>query len=121
MDISLIMSVPVPRDIITRSASPMAASHAPIDSRRMHESPILTEAHVSRTGIINTMLSIIPSSISRDINRCDCCIINATSIIIGTKCRIVIELIIDLRSEPIFDLQGRCFTLAFKSQIAPIE
>lgn len=79
------MSVPVLRDIITRRARPIAASQAPIDRRRIQDRPILTDVHVRINGTINTILSIIPSSINSDIKRCDCCMINATSIIIGIR------------------------------------
>lgn len=79
------MSVPVVRESKTSSASPIAASQAPIVSRRMHTRPMFIEVQTKIIGTINTSLSVIPSSINSDINKCEFCIMNAISIISGIK------------------------------------
>ncbi len=85
IDIDAIISVPVARDSSTSSANPIAASQAPIVSKRIHISPMFIEFHTSIVGTINTSLSIMPSSINKDINRCVCCIKKASNIMIGTR------------------------------------
>jgi hypothetical protein len=85
IDIDATISVPVTRDSRTSRANPIAASQAPIVSKRIHISPMFIEFHTSMVGTINTSLSIMPSSISSDINRCVCCIKKATNIITGTR------------------------------------
>jgi hypothetical protein len=114
IDIEASISVPAVRESITRRANPSAASQAPKVRRRRLIRPIFIDVHTKSMGIINTSLSVMPSSISKDINRCVRCIINATSIISGIRCINDRIEVIDSRSEPVFDLQGRCFYISFR-------
>lgn len=103
------MSVPAARDRRTRSDNPIAASQAPMVRSKIHISLMFMPFHTKRTGTMNTRLSMIPSNISRDIRRCVCCNMKAKSMISGVSCSSNMEEAIDSRSEPVFDLQGRCF------------
>lgn len=103
------MSLPYDRDITTISLSPSLASQAP--KVRMTTDAAVFEALI--VDIINgtnrTSLSVMPSSDRSVIKKCVLFVIKFNMASTGNiSMIIIIELFIELRVFPIFDLQDRC-------------
>lgn len=70
-------------------------------------------------GTNRTRLKVTPSKDSKVIKKCDWLEIRFRIATTGNRnTKVIIELYIELRDSPIFDLQDRCLLLAFNSQIA---
>jgi hypothetical protein len=111
------ISDPNDRDINTSNPRPSLASHAPNVSKIILIATFGASIVDIINGIMITNLNIIPSNDNRAIKKCRWFDIRFSMPTKGImEINIIIELFIELRVSPVFDLQDRClFNLAFNS------